>query len=377
MSDINVGIVGVGNCASSLVQGLTYYEDVGEEEGVPGLMHTVLGDYGLGDVDIVCGFDVDERKVGLDVSEAIFQEPNSARQAVDEVPDLDAPVYRAPTLDGISSMMDEAPGDHRRFVVSDDEPVDPETKLEAHDVDVLVNFLPVGSQEATERWMEACLETGTAAVNAIPVFIASDPKWEERFEQAGVPVLGDDVKSQIGATITHRVLSNLFEARGIDLDHTYQLNVGGNTDFLNLQDEDRLDSKKKSKTESVQSQLEERLGSEDIQIGPADYVPFLEDNKVAFIRMVGRGFTDAPMEIEMRLSVEDSPNSAGVVIDALRCAKIALDRGHAGPVASASSYFFKHPPVQYTDDRARELVEGFIEGGAPGSSSPVSAETEP
>ncbi len=363
MGKINVALLGVGNCASSLVQGLRYYEDAGKGQEIPGLMHSVLGGYAIRDIDIVCGFDIDRRKVGKDVSEAIFAEPNCAMRVVDEVGHLDAPVLMAPVLDGVSSLMDEV-SDERRFLPADEDPVDPAAALEEHDVDVLINFLPVGSQQATETWMDACLEAGVAPVNCIPVFIASDPKWSERFQQAGIPILGDDIKSQVGATIVHRVLSNLFENRGAEVGQTYQLNVGGNTDFLTLQDESRLETKRTSKTEAVQSQLRERLKDADIRIGPSDYVPFLEDNKVAFIRMQGTGFTDAPIEIELRLSVQDSPNSAGVVIDALRCAKLAQDRGMAGPIEAPSSFFFKHPPRQVTDDEARDMVEAFIAGSA-------------
>lgn len=361
MGKINVALLGVGNCASSLVQGLQYYQDAGEGQDIPGLMHSVLGGYAISDIDVVCGFDIDRRKVGTDVSEAIFAKPNCALQVVDEVAHLDAPVHMAPLLDGVSSLMGEV-ADDRRFLPADQEPVDPVAALRDHDVDVLINFLPVGSQKATETWMEACLEVDVAPVNCIPVFIASDPKWSERFQQAGVPILGDDIKSQVGATIVHRVLSNLFENRGAKVGQTYQLNVGGNTDFLTLQDESRLETKRTSKTEAVQSQLAKRLADADIRIGPSDYVPFLEDNKVAFIRMQGTGFTDAPIEIELRLSVQDSPNSAGVVIDALRCAKLAQDRGMAGPIEAPSSFFFKHPPRQVTDDQAQELVERFIDG---------------
>ncbi|MDX1611508.1 MAG: inositol-3-phosphate synthase, partial [Candidatus Thermoplasmatota archaeon] len=307
MGSIKVGILGVGNCASSLVQGLTYYAGADGDADIPGLMHPVLGGYAIDDIEIVCGFDIDARKVGKDVSEAIFSPPNSAMRVVEEVTPLDAPVLMAPVMDGVSALMEEK-GEERRFVVADEDPVDAATALEEHGVEVLINYLPVGSQQATEHWMEAALEAGVSVINCIPVFIASDPKWAERFEHAGVPILGDDIKSQVGATIAHRVLANLFEARGVHLDHTYQLNVGGNTDFLTLQDESRLETKRTSKTESVQSQLKERLNDEDIRIGPSDYVPFLNDNKVAFIRLEGRGFTDAPVEIEMRLSVQDSPN---------------------------------------------------------------------
>jgi myo-inositol-1-phosphate synthase len=360
VASINVAIVGVGNCASALVQGIEHYGDLDPDADVPGLLHAELGGYHVGDLNVVCGFDVDERKVGRDVSEAIFADPNCAIDAV-EVPDLDAPVYMAPLEDGRSPLMDEADaGDS--IVSADHDPVDPAAKLVEHDVDVLVNLLPVGSQQATETWMQAALETQTAVVNGIPVFVASDRSWAKRFTDAGVPVLGDDVKSQLGATITHRALSHLFENRGVELGETYQLNVGGNTDFLTLQDASRLDSKRTSKTQAVQSELDEPLDEHDIKIAPSDYVPFLDDNKVAFIRMQGEGFLGAPVEIEARLSVEDSPNSAGILTDAIRCAALADDRDMAGPIEDPSSFFFKSPPVQRTDEEALAELRGFVNG---------------
>jgi myo-inositol-1-phosphate synthase len=322
-------------------------------------MHTILGGHALRDIKVVCGFDIDARKVGRDVSEAIFAPPNCALRVVDRVEPLGAPVYKAPVLDGVTPLM-ETQTDARRFVVSEEPDVDVVEKLEAHDVDVLINYLPVGSQQATEMWMHAALEAGCAVVNCIPVFIASNPEWARRFEKAGVPILGDDIKSQVGATIVHRVLTNLFEKRGVKVQHTYQHNVGGNTDFLTLSDRERLESKRISKTEAVQSQLERPLADEDIKIGPSDYVPFLGDNKVCFVRIEGAGFTNAPIELELRLSVQDSPNSAGVVVDAVRCAKLALDAGRGGPIEGPSSYFFKHPPVQFTDAEAHDEVERFI-----------------
>jgi myo-inositol-1-phosphate synthase len=358
MASINVAILGVGNCASALVQGLTYYEDADPDGDISGLMNPVLGGYYIHDIEPVCAFDVDQRKVDRDLSEAIFAEPNCATEAT-EVDHLDAPVYEAPELDGRSPMMDEA-DDEDAFRAAGGPGVDPVEKLIEHDVDVLVNFLPVGSQKATERWMQAALEAGVSPVNCIPVFVASNDEWATRFDDAGVPVLGDDIKSQVGATITHRVLSNMFENRGVDVEQTYQLNVGGNTDFLTLQDSDRLDSKRVSKTKAVRSQLDE-IDDHDIKIGPSDYVPFLDDNKVAFIRMQGQGFLDAPVELEMRLSVEDSPNSAGVVIDAIRCAKIALDRELSGPIEAPSSYFFKAPPRQFTDEQALAHLSAFAD----------------
>jgi myo-inositol-1-phosphate synthase len=365
VAQINVAIVGVGNCASALVQGIEHYGDVGADADVPGLLNPELGGYHVGDLNVVCGFDIDERKVGRDVSEAIVAEPNCTFDAVEEVPDQDAPVYMAPVEDGRSATMDEA-DETDSFVVADREPVDPAAKLAEHDADVLVNLLPVGSEQATETWMQAALEAEVAVVNGIPVFVASDRSWGKRFADAGLPVLGDDVKSQLGATITHRVLSNLFENRGVDVSETYQLNVGGNTDFLTLQDASRLDSKRVSKTQAVQSELDEPLDNHDIKIAPSDYVPFLDDNKVAFIRMQGEGFLGAPVEIEARLSVEDSPNSAGILTDAIRCAALARDRDLGGPVAAPSSFFFKSPPVQRSDEEALEELRRFVDGSEEG-----------
>jgi myo-inositol-1-phosphate synthase len=347
MGTINVAIAGLGNCASSLVQGLTYYHGANGARPVPGLMHSVLGAYSVKDLRVVCGFDIDRRKVGRDVSEAIFAKPNCTA-SFSNVPHLEAPTYMGPVLDGFAPHMLQYPEDVR-FIPADDKAVDVAKKLRAHEVDVLINYLPVGSQEATEHY-----------VNCMPVFIASDPAWARRFESRKVPVLGDDIKSQVGATIVHRILTRLFEERGVQITNTYQLNVGGNTDFLNMLDRSRLASKKISKTEAVQSQMTEPLLDGNIHIGPSDYVPWLKDNKVCFIRIEGKKFGDVPITLEARLSVEDSPNSAGVVIDAIRVAKLALDRGIGGPIESASSYFFKHPPVQYTDAEARRRLEEFI-----------------
>ncbi len=361
MTRIRVGIIGVGNCASSLIQGVHYYQDVPATERVPGLMNTVIGDYHVGDIEFVCGFDVDARKVGHDLSEAIFAPPNNARRFSD-VPHLDAPVYRGPTHDGISKAMETTPPE-RRFVESDEPPVQVAQKLRGHKADIVILYLPVGSEEAARAYAQAALEAGCAVVNCLPVFLASDEKWAKRFQDVGLPILGDDIKSQVGATIAHRALTRLFEDRGVRLAHTYQLNVGGNTDFLNMLERTRLSSKKTSKTEAVQSELETPLDEKDIHIGPSDYVPFLKDNKVAFMRMEGRGFGDMPVELEVRLSVEDSPNSAGVVIDAVRCAKLALDRGEAGAITGPSSYFFKHPPVQYNDAQGLQITRGYIING--------------
>lgn len=361
MSGIRIGIIGVGNCASSLVQGVQYYKDASPKDRVPGLMHTVLGGHHVGDLKFVCGFDIDKRKVGRDLSEAIFAPPNNARR-FSEVPHLEAPVYRGPTLDGISPAMENSPPEER-FLASDDEPVDVAERLRAHDVQIVILYLPVGSEQAAHHYAEAAIEAGCAVVNCLPVFLASDPQWAKRFEDAGLPILGDDIKSQVGATIVHRVLTRLFEDRGVHLNHTYQLNVGGNTDFLNMLERTRLSSKKTSKTQAVQSQLNQPLNDRDIHIGPSDYVPFLQDNKVAFMRMEGHGFGGMPVELEVRLSVQDSPNSAGVVIDAVRCAKLALERGESGAIAGPSSYFFKHPPVQYNDSEGLQITEGYILNG--------------
>jgi myo-inositol-1-phosphate synthase len=369
MSQIRVAIVGVGNCASSLVQGVSYYKDAPATQQVPGLMHTVLGGYHVGDIRFVCGFDIDQRKVGKDLSQAILSPPNNARVFA-EVPPLGAPVHRGPTLDGLSGSMQKV-DDAKRFVESPTDAVDIAKTLREHKVDVVILYLPVGSEQAARHYAEAALQAGCALVNCLPVFLASDPEWARRFKEKGLPILGDDIKSQVGATIVHRVLTRLFEDRGVRLAHTYQLNVGGNTDFLNMLERSRLDSKKTSKTQAVQSELEKPLPPEDIHIGPSDYVPFLRDNKVAFMRMEGRGFGDMPVELEVRLSVEDSPNSAGVVIDAVRCAKLALDRGEAGAITGPSSYFFKHPPVQYHDSEGLQITQGYILNGARPTKTPL------
>lgn len=360
MSQVRLAIVGVGNCASSLLQGLYYYGETQDtDESVPGLMHTVMGGYSVSDIEPVVAFDVDERKVGRDLSEAIFAEPNCTTVFEPDLPHLGVEVKKGPELDGVAAHMDEYP-EHNSFRVSDAPTVDVVEALEDAEADILVNFLPVGSQAATEHYVQAALEAGCGVVNCIPVFIASDDEWASRFHDAGLPIVGDDIKSQVGATIVHRTLAKLFDDRGVTVDNTYQLNTGGNTDFLNMIERDRLDSKKKSKTASVQSQLPTKLDPDDIHIGPSDYVPWQNDNKIAFIRLEGREFGDVPLEVELRLSVEDSPNSAGVSIDAIRGAKIAMDRGNAGPIPSISGYLMKHPPIQYSDDDARERVEAFI-----------------
>ena len=360
---INVAIIGVGNCASSLVQGIHYYGKKSGEE-CTGLMHSSLAGYRPEDLKIVAAFDIDTRKVGKDVAEAMFSAPNCTTVFEGDIPMTGTTVQMGNLLDGFSAHLENYP-ETRRFVPS--ETVQPSKEdvvkvLKESGADVLVNYLPVGSQQATEFYAECAIEAGVAFVNNIPVFIASNPVWAKRFEDAGVPIIGDDIKSQVGATIVHRVLTDLFHKRGVPVDRTYQLNTGGNTDFLNMKNQHRLESKKESKTEAVQSVAAERLADENIHVGPSDYVPWQNDNKIAFIRMEGRLFGDVPMNVELRLSVEDSPNSAGVAIDMIRCAKLALDRNVAGAVAAPSSYFCKHPPVQYTDEVAHQLTESFIQG---------------
>ena len=355
MSTVRIAIVGLGNCASSLVQGLEYYKDADPTQRVPGLMHVELGGYHIRDVEVVAAFDVDAKKVGMDVSEAIFTEPNNTIRFSD-VPPTGVTVMRGRTLDGLGTY-------YRDTIVESDEPeVDVVEVLRAARADVLISYLPVGSEQADRYYAQCAIDAKVAMVNALPVFLASDPVWAKRFADAGVPIVGDDIKSQVGATITHRVLAKLFEDRGVELDRTYQLNFGGNMDFKNMLERERLTSKKVSKTQSVQSQLEEPLSKENIHIGPSDHVPWLEDRKWAMIRLEGRNFGDVPLTIEMKLEVWDSPNSAGVIIDALRCAKVAKDRGIGGPLIGPSAYFMKSPPVQFSDDMAREMVEEFILG---------------
>jgi myo-inositol-1-phosphate synthase len=360
--EINVAIVGVGNCASSLVQGITFY---GRGQNDPiGLMHPELGGYRAGDLRVVAAWDVDARKVGRDLAEAIFAPPNCTAVFCPEVPAAGAVVRMGAVLDGVAPHMADHP-EHRTFMVADaPEPDFAEVvrALREAGADVLMNYLPVGSQKATEFYAECALEAGVAFVNNIPVFIASDPEWAARFQKAGVPIIGDDIKAQVGATIVHRTLVDLFRKRGVRLDRTYQLNTGGNTDFLNMWAKDRLASKKMSKTEAVQAVAAERLDSEMIHVGPSDYVPWQNDNKVAFIRLEGTMFGGVPMHIELRLSVEDSPNSAGVAIDLIRCAKLAQDRGLGGPVEAPAAFLCKHPPRQMTDDEAHAAVEAFIAG---------------
>ncbi|MBW3603315.1 MAG: inositol-3-phosphate synthase [Actinobacteria bacterium] len=354
-SPIRVAIVGVGNCASSLVQGVHYYEDVQPDGDVPGLMHVDLGGYHVRDLEFVAAFDVDAKKVGRDLAEAIVAPPNNTIRFA-EVPPVGVDVVRGPTLDGF--------GEYYRSVSeeSDAAPVDVAQVLRETAADVLVSYLPVGSEQAARFYAEQALEAGVAFVNCLPVFIASDPVWADRFSSAGVPIIGDDIKSQVGATITHRMLARLFEDRGAAIDRTYQLNFGGNMDFMNMLERSRLSSKKVSKTQSVTSQLDAPIGRDDIHIGPSDHVPWLEDRKWAYIRMEGRNFGDVPISVEIKLEVWDSPNSAGVVIDAVRCAKLALDRGIGGPLLGPSSYFMKSPPAQFTDDVCHRMVEEFIAG---------------
>ncbi len=358
MQPIKVAIAGVGNCASSLIQGVTYYRDAQEGEVVPGLMHVTLGGYHVSDLEFVTAFDVDASKVGQDLSKAMLAGQNNTIRFAD-VSSLGVEVKRGPTLDGLNKyyreVIEESPA----------EPVDVVAELKASGAEVFVSYLPVGSEEAQRFYAQCAIDAGVAFVNAIPVFIASDPTWARKFADAGVPIVGDDIKSQVGATIVHRVLTRLFEDRGLALDHTYQLNVGGNMDFKNMLDRERLESKKISKTQAVTSQIEHSTMTEDdIHIGPSDHVPWLQDRKWAFIRLEGRNFGDVPLNIELKLEVWDSPNSGGVIIDAVRCAKLALDRGIGGPLLGPSSYFMKSPPVQYTDDVCHQMVEAFAAGEA-------------
>jgi myo-inositol-1-phosphate synthase len=352
---IRVAIVGVGNCAASLVQGVHYYRDAQPGTKVPGLMHVNFGPYHISDIEFVAAFDVDAKKVGTDLSEAIGASENNTIK-ICEVPPLNVPVQRGTTLDGLGKYYRET------ITESDDEPVDVVAVLKAAEVDVLICYLPVGSEQAAKFYAQCAIDAKVAFVNALPVFIAGTPEWAKKFEDAGVPIVGDDIKSQVGATITHRVLAKLFEDRGVEVQRTMQLNVGGNMDFKNMLERDRLESKKISKTQSVTSQIDRNLGADNVHIGPSDYVAWLDDRKWAFVRLEGKAFGDVPLSLEYKLEVWDSPNSAGIIIDALRAAKIAKDRGIGGPILSASSYFMKSPPVQYSDDEARVAVEDFING---------------
>ncbi len=355
MGKINVAIIGVGNCASSLVQGVYYYRKAKDDEFVPGLMHVNLGGYHIRDINFVAAFDIDKNKVGKDLAEAIFVPPNNTYKFCD-VPATGVRVARGMTHDGLgkylSQIITKAPGSTADIVG-----ILKETKT-----DVVINYLPVGSEEATKWYVEQVLDAGCGFVNCIPVFIAREPYWYKRFADRGLPIIGDDIKSQVGATITHRVLTRLFHDRGVKLERTYQLNFGGNTDFYNMLERERLESKKISKTNSVTSQLDYEIEPENIHIGPSDYVPWLADRKFCYIRMEGRAFGDVPLNLELKLEVWDSPNSAGVVIDAIRCCKLALDRGISGSLVAPSVYFMKSPPIQYSDDEARRRVENFISG---------------
>ena len=355
MSKVRLAIVGAGNCASSLVQGLEYYKDADPTDSVPGLMHVDLGGYHIRDVEVVAAFDVDAKKVGTDLAEAIVSEPNNTIRFA-EVPPTGVTVQRGPTFDGLGRYYRET------IAESEQRPVDVAKALKEAGADVVVSYLPVGSEQAAKHYAQAALDAHAAFVNCLPVFIASDKAWAQKFVEAGVPIVGDDIKSQVGATIIHRVLTKLFEDRGVKLNRTYQLNFGGNMDFKNMLERERLTSKKVSKTQSVQSQMRKKLDKQNIHIGPSDHVPWLEDRKWAQIRLEGQAFGDVPLNVELKLEVWDSPNSAGIVIDALRCAKLALDRGVAGPLIGPSAYFMKSPPVQFSDEAARDMVEQFILG---------------
>jgi myo-inositol-1-phosphate synthase len=355
LGKINVAIIGVGNCASSLVQGVHYYRNAAENERVPGLMHVNLGGYHISDINFVAAFDIAKNKVGKDIASAIYSPLNNTFKFC-QVPRTGVRVSRGMTHDGLgkylSQVITKAPGSTENIV----------DILKNTRTDVVVNFLPVGSEEATKWYIEQVLTAGCGFVNCIPVFIAKEKYWQNRFSERGLPIIGDDIKSQVGATITHRVLTNLFRDRGVKLERTYQLNFGGNTDFLNMLERERLESKKISKTEAVTSQLESRIEPENIHVGPSDYVPWLSDRKYCHIRMEGRTFGDVPLNIEVKLEVWDSPNSAGVVVDAIRCCKLAIDRGVGGTLIGPAAYFMKSPPIQYTDDEARRMAEEFIAG---------------
>jgi len=359
MGSVRVAIVGVGNCATSLIQGVHYYQDADPSGNVPGLMHVKFGDYHVSDIEFVAAFDVDAKKVGFDLADAIMSSENNTIK-ISDVPPLGVTVQRGPTLDGLGKYYRET------ITESDDEPVDVVQVLKDAKVDVLVSYLPVGSEQADKFYAQCALDAKVAFVNALPVFIASDPVWARKFEDAGVPIVGDDIKSQVGATITHRVLAKLFEDRGVVLDRTYQLNVGGNMDFKNMLERERLESKKLSKTQAVTSNLTGPLGGKkedrNVHIGPSDYVAWLDDRKWAYVRLEGRAFGEVPLNLEYKLEVWDSPNSAGIIIDALRAAKIAKDRGVGGPILSASTYFMKSPPVQMEDTLGRAQLEAFING---------------
>ncbi len=363
MKPIRIAIAGVGNCASSLLQGLSYYthSSARNGHGADGLLHPAIGGFRPADIRVVAAFDIDARKVNKPLEVACAAEPNCTTQFLKRFPSYDVRVQMGPVLDGVAAHMAEYP-DKETFIVAKTRPVNVVKALKASGAEILLSYLPVGSQKATEAYAEACLETGVSLINCIPVFIVSDPKWAARFTAKGIPAVGDDVKGQVGATILHRTLARLFMERGAVIDRTYQLNVGGNTDFLNMLNQSRLKNKKISKTQAVQAVLKTPLGNSEIHIGPSDYVPWQHDRKVCFLRIEGRGFGDCPIEIEARLSVEDSPNSAGVTIDAIRCLKLARNRGLSGPLNSVSAWTMKHPPKPMPDEQARQLIEAFIDG---------------
>jgi myo-inositol-1-phosphate synthase len=360
--EIRIAIVGLGNCASSLIQGLYYYKNVKDEKNlVPGLMHNILEGYKISDIKVVAAFDIDKRKVRKDVSEAMFSPPNCTKVFCKNIPKMGVKVKMGPILDGVAPHMKDYPED-KTFVVAKEKPVNVVKELKKSGAEILINYLPVGSQKATEYYANYALKTGCAFINCIPVFIVSNKKWAKKFEKRRLPCIGDDIKSQVGATIIHRILYHLFTQRGVIIDRSYQLNFGGNCDFLNMLSRERLKSKKISKTEAVESQLTKKLSYDDLHIGPSDWIPWLKDNKICYIKIEGRKFGNVPVEFELKLSVEDSPNSSGCVIDAIRLAKITLDRKIWGPLISASAYLTKHPPQQFSDEKAREMVEEFIKG---------------
>lgn len=361
MKKIRIGIVGVGNCASSLLQGIRYYEDIDKDDAI-GLMHWDIGGFRPFDIDVVAAFDIDHRKVGREVGEAIFAKPNCTTVFCKDVSTPGVTVSMGRIMDGLSEHMKDYPKDRSFIPAEDPEPQQEDVVqiLRESGTEILLNYLPVGSEDASRFYAECALEAGVAFINNIPVFIASDPTWAQRFKDKNLPIIGDDIKAQLGATITHRVLTDLFKKRGVKLERTYQLNTGGNTDFLNMLNQSRLASKKESKTEAVQSVAAERLDWENVHVGPSDYVPWQNDNKICFIRMEGKLFGDVPMNLELRLSVEDSPNSAGVVIDAVRCCKLALNRGVSGVLTEPAAYFMKHPPEQFPDDEAYQMMDEFI-----------------
>ena len=362
MRKIKIAIVGLGNCASALIQGIGYYKKQKSKDALSlGLMHLNLGGYRPENIEVVAAFDIDQRKVNKPIREAILAKPNCTKIFCSDIPDFKTKVSMGPVLDGVAEHMKNYPDD-KRFIPAKAKPVDVAEVLKKSGAEILINYLPVGSEQATRFYAQAALDAGVALINCIPVFIASNNEWIKRFERKNLPIIGDDIKSQIGATIIHRVLSKLFMDRGVKITRTYQLNVGGNTDFLNMLNRSRLNSKKISKTEAVTSQISHEIFADNVHVGPSDYIPWLNDNKICFLRIEGEGFGNVPINLELRLSVEDSPNSAGVVIDAIRCCKLALDRGVGGLLISPSAYFMKHPKVQYSDEVARNMVEEFIEG---------------